>query len=222
MSPDGRFLEHKPKPHSLFKAPYKKQPFWKEQDHWKFQESHCHGVSKALQIGTDLQVVIHKDEIIIPDQGSNRVWRMRYSDTGGLRLVGTIDDFLEADGPRHGVVHPNGEQGLEIAAYSQARSSTSSTKSPRGCRCSPCRRRPRRRYLYSACLSSPPPTRRIISQTPCGLRRLHSRATGLSVPIECRRTPKEMPLRSSRQRRMAPWACHYTSGRVSKKSAPCR
>jgi hypothetical protein len=53
-------------------------------------------------------VIIHNDEIIIPDQGCNRVWRLKYSHDSGFTLLGSIDDFEEMDGPRHGVVHPNG------------------------------------------------------------------------------------------------------------------
>lgn len=52
--------------------------------------------------------MIHGDEIIVCDQGSNKVWRMRYTPDTGLKLVKTVDDFQEGDGPRHAVMHPNG------------------------------------------------------------------------------------------------------------------
>jgi 6-phosphogluconolactonase (cycloisomerase 2 family) len=44
----------------------------------------------------------------VPDQGSSRVWRLGYSPSQGLKLLGPIDHFEEADGPRHVALHPNG------------------------------------------------------------------------------------------------------------------
>jgi len=58
---------------------------------------------------TSLQVIIHQDEIIVPDQGCNKVYRLRYDPKSGFELLDTLEDFLEGEGPRHGVVHPNGE-----------------------------------------------------------------------------------------------------------------
>jgi hypothetical protein len=54
-------------------------------------------------------VIIHGDEIIVPDQGCNVVYRLRYDPKSGFTLFGTLTDFLEGEGPRHGVVHPSGK-----------------------------------------------------------------------------------------------------------------
>lgn len=63
------------------------------------------------------QIVIHGDEIIVPDLGSNVVWRLRYSD-GQWETVRSVNGFEEGDGPRHAVLHPNGKsQHLQLDRY---------------------------------------------------------------------------------------------------------
>lgn len=53
------------------------------------------------------QIVIHNDEVIVPDLGNNVVWRLRFED-GKWELAGSVRGFEDGDGPRHAVLHPNG------------------------------------------------------------------------------------------------------------------
>ena len=55
------------------------------------------------------QIVIHGDEILIPDLGSNSVLR-QYPPRNGRHwdLRGGVWGFQAGDGPRHVVVHPKG------------------------------------------------------------------------------------------------------------------
>jgi hypothetical protein len=43
------------------------------------------------------KVIIHDDEIIVPDQGCNVVYRLRYDARFGFTLLDTLTDFLEAE-----------------------------------------------------------------------------------------------------------------------------
>jgi 6-phosphogluconolactonase (cycloisomerase 2 family) len=57
------------------------------------------------------QVLVHNDEVITCDLGNNKVWRLTRAESGsGWAVKGSIDDFEPADGPRHAVIHPNGQQ----------------------------------------------------------------------------------------------------------------
>ncbi|ODN97479.1 hypothetical protein L198_04046 [Cryptococcus wingfieldii CBS 7118] len=87
LSPDGLFAELKPS-HSW-------TPPHAPQKHHRQQSSHVH------------QIVLFEDEIIVPDLGSNVVWRLKW-DGQEIQLKGEIGGFEEGDGPRHCVIHPDG------------------------------------------------------------------------------------------------------------------
>ncbi|OWT36238.1 hypothetical protein C362_05933 [Cryptococcus neoformans Bt1] len=53
------------------------------------------------------QIVLHKDEILVPDLGSNKVWRLKWVGES-FDVVNEIDGLEDGDGPRHCVVHPHG------------------------------------------------------------------------------------------------------------------
>lgn len=53
------------------------------------------------------QIVIHGDEVIVPDLGSNAVWRLHVVD-GKWKNRGSIPAYEEGDGPRHVAIHPDG------------------------------------------------------------------------------------------------------------------
>ncbi|WVQ74628.1 hypothetical protein IAR50_004229 [Cryptococcus sp. DSM 104548] len=65
------------------------------QKHHRQQSPHVH------------QVVLFEDEIIVPDLGSNTVWRLKW-DGQGIEVKGEIGGFEDGDGPRHCVIHPDG------------------------------------------------------------------------------------------------------------------
>ncbi len=67
-----------------------------------------HRGSVLLTLICPLQVVNYKDDIIIPDQGSNEVWILKYDSAKGFTLAGTIGNFEPEDGPRHVAMHPSG------------------------------------------------------------------------------------------------------------------
>lgn len=50
------------------------------------------------------QVVEHGDEILIPDLGSDKVWRLTHSADGGYKIAGSVDQ-APGSGPRHVVPH---------------------------------------------------------------------------------------------------------------------
>lgn len=51
--------------------------------------------------------VLPDGDVLIPDFGSDKVWRLRH-DKSGWQVKGSID-FDLADGPRHCLLHPDGE-----------------------------------------------------------------------------------------------------------------
>lgn len=55
------------------------------------------------------QIVIHRDEILIPDLGTNTVSR-QYPPKDGRQweLAGGVWGYEPGDGPRHVAVHPKG------------------------------------------------------------------------------------------------------------------
>jgi 6-phosphogluconolactonase (cycloisomerase 2 family) len=64
-----------------------------------------------------VKVVLHNGEILVPDLGCNKVWRMKFvegTDGSKWEVLGSIDAVGETDGPRHIVIHPNGKWYLWI------------------------------------------------------------------------------------------------------------
>lgn len=57
------------------------------------------------------QIVLHEEEILVPDLGSNKVWRLKWTGKS-FDVVGEISGLEDGDGPRHCVVHPEGESYL--------------------------------------------------------------------------------------------------------------
>ena len=77
------------------------QPVYTPSTHPRQDEPHVH------------QIVVRQREVIACDLGSNKAWRLRLGgedDKTRWVVCGTIEDGLvDGDGPRHAVVHPNGE-----------------------------------------------------------------------------------------------------------------
>ncbi|WVQ79088.1 hypothetical protein IAT38_001182 [Cryptococcus sp. DSM 104549] len=86
---DGLFAASEPSPERIFTPPF--VPL----KHHRHEHAHVH------------QIVLHGDEILAPDLGSNKVWRLKW-DGKRISLLGQIDGLEDGDGPRHVVVHPNG------------------------------------------------------------------------------------------------------------------
>ncbi|KIR32568.1 hypothetical protein I352_04993 [Cryptococcus deuterogattii MMRL2647] len=53
------------------------------------------------------QIVLHEGEILVPDLGSNKVWKLKWTGKN-FDVVGEISGLEDGDGPRHCVVHPQG------------------------------------------------------------------------------------------------------------------
>ncbi|WWC66732.1 uncharacterized protein I206_100637 [Kwoniella pini CBS 10737] len=89
---DGLFAASSPTPERIYNGNYSPMK------HWRQESAHMH------------QVVIHNNEILVPDLGSNKVYRYKWdSSKKKLILLAEIDDgFEDGDGPRHLVVHPSG------------------------------------------------------------------------------------------------------------------
>ena len=93
LSPEGRFLTNKTEPSHHF------NPKYSPLSHPRQESAHAH------------QVVIHGAEVLVPDLGSNKVWRLRLGgqeDISRWVVNGEIGGLEDGDGPRHVVVHPNG------------------------------------------------------------------------------------------------------------------
>nr|XP_019048929.1 hypothetical protein I302_02709 [Kwoniella bestiolae CBS 10118]OCF27859.1 hypothetical protein I302_02709 [Kwoniella bestiolae CBS 10118] len=92
LNPDGLFAASSPTEDRIYKGNYSPKK------HWRQEAAHMH------------QVVLHNGEILIPDLGSNKIYRYKWdTKTKKLDLLEEIEDgFEDGDGPRHLVVHPNG------------------------------------------------------------------------------------------------------------------
>ena len=107
LSPDGNFVRN---PHVLACTAHLGKwpiPF----EHPRQDAPHAH------------QIVIHGDEILIPDLGSNLVSRqLPPRDGRNWDIRGAVLGYEAGDGPRHVVVHPKGNssvRGLQTCADSQ-------------------------------------------------------------------------------------------------------
>ncbi|GFZ51129.1 hypothetical protein JCM24511_08887 [Saitozyma sp. JCM 24511] len=89
LSSDGTFASPSP----TFSLPGAYSPI----PHPRQESAHAH------------QIVLHGEELLVPDLGSNKVWRLR-EQGGRLEAVGIVEGFEVGDGPRHCVVHPSGER----------------------------------------------------------------------------------------------------------------
>ncbi|WWD16317.1 hypothetical protein CI109_100743 [Kwoniella shandongensis] len=85
----GLFKLDSPTPERIYSPPY--TPL----SHPRQESPHVH------------QIVIYNDEIIAPDLGSNKVWRLKW-DGKSMSLFGEVSGLEVGDGPRHVVIHPNG------------------------------------------------------------------------------------------------------------------
>ncbi|ORX38989.1 Lactonase, 7-bladed beta-propeller-domain-containing protein [Kockovaella imperatae] len=93
LNDNGRFMNAKTEPSLNFTPPHKPV------DHPRQTEAHAH------------QIVVHDGRVLVPDLGSNKVWRIRPGhgdDQSRWVLEGAVEGFDVGDGPRHVVVHPNG------------------------------------------------------------------------------------------------------------------
>ncbi|KAK6905436.1 hypothetical protein L486_02097 [Kwoniella mangroviensis CBS 10435] len=92
LGDDGLFAAASPTQDRIYKGNYSPKK------HWRQEAAHMH------------QVVLLNGEILIPDLGSNKVYRFKWdSETKNLNLLDEIQDgFQDGDGPRHLVVHPSG------------------------------------------------------------------------------------------------------------------
>lgn len=90
LDDQGLFTRHEPLSEHIF------TPSHSPLKHHRQEQAHVH------------QIVLHKSEILVPDLGSNKVWRLKW--TGEIfDVVGEISGLEDGDGPRHCVVHPQGE-----------------------------------------------------------------------------------------------------------------
>ncbi|ORY25516.1 Lactonase, 7-bladed beta-propeller-domain-containing protein [Naematelia encephala] len=87
----GRFLSSSISPPNNFIPPYTPH------SHARQEGPHAH------------QIVVVDDQVLVPDLGSNTIWRLKWSEPNGWELVGDIKGFQEGDGPRHCVVHLSGK-----------------------------------------------------------------------------------------------------------------
>ncbi|WWC58307.1 uncharacterized protein I303_100847 [Kwoniella dejecticola CBS 10117] len=92
LKPDGLFAASSPTPDRIYKGNYSAMK------HWRQESAHMH------------QVVLHKGEILVPDLGSNKIYRYKWiPESQKLNLLAEITEGLQdGDGPRHLVVHPSG------------------------------------------------------------------------------------------------------------------
>ncbi|KAK8861761.1 hypothetical protein IAR55_002584 [Kwoniella newhampshirensis] len=86
LNEQGLFTLSEPTPELIYSPPYSALK------HHRQEAPHVH------------QIIVHRDEIIAPDLGSNKVWRLKK----GFELFGEVSGLEDGDGPRHAVVHPNG------------------------------------------------------------------------------------------------------------------
>ncbi|WVR03645.1 hypothetical protein IAU60_000640 [Kwoniella sp. DSM 27419] len=93
LQPSGHFAVRSVPASRHYSAQYPSVPF----KHYRQEAPHVH------------QVVLHDDEILTPDLGSNVVWRWKWDDKEErLELLGKVSGLQDGDGPRHLVVHPSG------------------------------------------------------------------------------------------------------------------
>ncbi|WWC85987.1 uncharacterized protein L201_000858 [Kwoniella dendrophila CBS 6074] len=92
LKEDGLFGTKSPSQERIYKGNYLPMK------HWRQESAHMH------------QVVLYKDQILVPDLGSNKLYRYKWdSKAKKLNLIEEINDGLkDGDGPRHLVVHPTG------------------------------------------------------------------------------------------------------------------
>jgi 6-phosphogluconolactonase (cycloisomerase 2 family) len=49
------------------------------------------------------QVIVHRDEVLVPDLGVDKTWRLK-EEEGGWKVVGSLSHGA-GKGPRHAVIH---------------------------------------------------------------------------------------------------------------------
>lgn len=66
-------------------------------------------------------VLAPNGDVFLPDLGSNKVWRLRWDGSEFKPVPGeSLEGFVEGDGPRHMVLHPDGELYLTVALFLEA------------------------------------------------------------------------------------------------------
>jgi 6-phosphogluconolactonase len=106
LDPDtGRFLTDRAQDSQTFHPVYTPSP----SNHPRLEAAHVH------------QVIVRDNEVIACDLGSNKVWRLRMGgpeDRSRWVVEGTVESgLIDGDGPRHVVIHPNGEPSLRILDF---------------------------------------------------------------------------------------------------------
>ena len=93
LSPNGQFLRNPDIAISTTHLPVSSVPM----SHSRQDAPHAH------------QIVIHGDEILVPDLGSNSVTRHYPPGDGGRwNMRGAVLGYEPGDGPRHVAIHPKG------------------------------------------------------------------------------------------------------------------